>query len=80
MYSDLAIQISLTLKTLFRLTCRASEGLMKSQMCLTGLDLSVPDHTPHVASNCITAGEDCVPPGQGSRACLNRLNRPKGLR
>lgn len=44
-YSELAIQTCLTLKTLFRLPYRATEGLMKSLMRLNGLDLPVPDHT-----------------------------------
>ena len=44
-YSDLAIQTCLTIKTLFRLPYRATEGLMRSLMRLCGLDLPVPDHT-----------------------------------
>ena len=42
LYSALAIQTCLTLKALFRLPYRATEGLMKSLMRLNGLDL------PHV--------------------------------
>ncbi len=42
----MAIQTCLTLKTLFCLPYRATEGLMKSLMRLNGLDLPVPDHTP----------------------------------
>jgi hypothetical protein len=45
LYSALAIQTCLTVKTLFRLPYRATEGLMKSLMRLNGLDLPVPDHT-----------------------------------
>jgi hypothetical protein len=45
LYSAVAIQTCLTLKTLFRLPYRATEGLLKSLMRLTGLDLPVPDHT-----------------------------------
>jgi Transposase DDE domain len=44
-YSDVAIQTCLTLKTLFRLPYRATEGLLKSLMRLCALDLPVPDHT-----------------------------------
>jgi transposase len=44
-YSDLAIQTCLTIKTLFRLPYRATEGLMRSLMGLYGLALPVPDHT-----------------------------------
>ena len=41
----MAIQTCLTLKTLFRLPYRATEGLLKSLMRLCALDLPVPDHT-----------------------------------
>ncbi len=44
-YSDLAIQTCLTRKALFRLPYRATEGLLKSLMRLSALDLPVPDHT-----------------------------------
>ena len=44
-YSDLAIQTCLTIKILFRLTYRMTEGLMNSLMKLNGLKLPVPDHT-----------------------------------
>jgi hypothetical protein len=40
-----AIQTCLTLKTLFRLPYRATEGLLKSLMRLCALNLPVPDHT-----------------------------------
>jgi hypothetical protein len=46
LYSELAIQTCLTIKTLFRLPYRATEGLMRSLMRLHGLDLPVPDHSP----------------------------------
>jgi hypothetical protein len=45
LYSDVAIQTCLTLKCLFRLPYRATEGLLKSLMRLCALDLPVPDHT-----------------------------------
>ncbi|MBI4740463.1 MAG: IS5 family transposase [Betaproteobacteria bacterium] len=45
LYSDVAIQTCLTLKTLFRLPYRATEGLLKSLIRLCQLDLPVPDHT-----------------------------------
>jgi hypothetical protein len=44
-YSDLAITTALTLKALFRLALRQTEGLIGSIIGLLGLDLSVPDHT-----------------------------------
>src|SRR3982751_6227342 len=44
-YSDLAILTGLTLKAVFRLALRQTEGLIGSIIGLLGLDLSVPDHT-----------------------------------
>src|SRR3982750_3422537 len=44
-YSDLAILTALTLKAVFRLALRQTEGLIGSLMRLLGLDLPVPDHT-----------------------------------
>src|ERR687889_931116 len=44
-YSALAILTALTLRTVFRLAYRQTEGLIGSLMDLLGLDLAVPDHT-----------------------------------
>src|SRR4051794_23274092 len=44
-YSSLAITTALTLKAVFRLALRQTEGLIGSILRLLGLDLSVPDHT-----------------------------------
>jgi IS5 family transposase len=44
-YSDLAILTGLTLKAVFRLAYRQTEGLIGSVIGLLGLDLAVPDHT-----------------------------------
>jgi hypothetical protein len=44
-YSDLAIATALTLRTVFRLALRQTEGLIGSILRLLGLDLAVPDHT-----------------------------------
>src|SRR3954466_6602127 len=44
-YSDLAILTALTLRAVFRLAYRQTEGLIGSLIGLLGLDLSVPDHT-----------------------------------
>jgi hypothetical protein len=45
LYSEVVIQTCLTLKALFRLPYRATEGLLKSLMRFTELDLPMPDHT-----------------------------------
>jgi hypothetical protein len=44
-YSALAIATALTLRTVFRLAQRQTEGLVASIVALLGLDLAVPDHS-----------------------------------
>jgi hypothetical protein len=44
-YSALAILTALTLRAVFRLALRQTEGLIGSVLRLLGLDLAVPDHT-----------------------------------
>ena len=44
-YSPLAILTALTLRAVFRLALRQTEGLIASVLRLLGLDLAVPDHT-----------------------------------
>jgi Transposase DDE domain len=44
-YSDLAIAVALTLRAVFRLALRQTEGLIGSILALLGLDLAVPDHS-----------------------------------
>src|SRR3954452_11890143 len=44
-YSDLAITTVLTLRAVFRLALRQTEGLIGSVLQLLGLDLPVPDHS-----------------------------------
>jgi hypothetical protein len=44
-YSALAIRTALTLRAVFRLALRQTEGLMGSILGLLGLDLAVPDHS-----------------------------------
>ncbi len=45
-YSNLAIETALTLRAVFRLALRQSEGLIGSIMRMLEIDLPVPDHTP----------------------------------
>src|SRR4051812_14750516 len=45
-YSDLAIATALTLRAVFRLALRQTEGLIGSILQLLDLDLAVPDHSP----------------------------------
>ena len=44
-YSNLAIEIALTLRLLFHLPLRQTERFLTSVFGIMGLDLSVPDHT-----------------------------------
>ena len=44
-YSALAVLTALTLRAVFRLGLRQTEGLIGSILRLLGLDLAVPDHT-----------------------------------
>jgi hypothetical protein len=44
-YSALAITTALTLRAVFRLPLRQTEGLIGSVIRLLGLDLAVPDHS-----------------------------------
>ena len=44
-YSNLAILTALTLRVLFRLPLRQTEGFLDSLLSLMGLDLKAPDHT-----------------------------------
>ena len=44
-YSDLAIETALTLRLIFNLPLRQTEGFLTSICAMTGIDRSVPDHT-----------------------------------
>src|SRR5215212_4226585 len=44
-YSDLAIELVLTLRLVFHLALRQAEGFSSSVLRLLGLDLPVPEHT-----------------------------------
>src|SRR5205823_13871889 len=44
-YSALAITTALTLRVVFRLALRQTEGLIGSIIRLLGLDLAIPDHS-----------------------------------
>lgn len=44
-YSDLAIETALTVRLVFNLALRQTEGLLNSLLSLMGLELRAPDHT-----------------------------------
>ena len=63
-YSPLAILTALTLKAVFRLALRQTEGLIGSVIGLLGLELRVPDHSTGSVKNL------------GQRACLSWADQP----
>jgi DDE family transposase len=81
-YSALAILTALTLRAVFRLALRQTEGLIGSVIRLLGLDLPVPDHTtlsrraatldvPRPRSSNTEAGRDAEPVHLDGHAHLN---------
>ena len=44
-YSDLAIEAALTIRMVFHLPLRQTEGFLRSLAHLLGLELPIPDHT-----------------------------------
>ena len=44
-YSDVAIEVALTLRLIFNLPLRQAEGFLNSMFVMMGIDLSAPDHT-----------------------------------
>ena len=44
-FSDLAIETALSLRLVFRLPLRQTEGFLRSVLALMGADLEAPDHT-----------------------------------
>jgi hypothetical protein len=44
-YSDVAIETALTLRLIYHLAIRQTEGFVESVLDLMGLDLSAPDHS-----------------------------------
>ena len=57
-YSNLAVRTALTLRVVFSLPLRQTEGFLDSLLRLMGLNLKAPDHTPLSRRNQIVA----VPP------------------
>ena len=75
-YSDLAIATALTLRAVFRLALRQTEGLIGSILQLLGLDLPVPDHSTMSRR----AETLAVPRSQAGRAPLHLLVDSTGLK
>ncbi len=59
-YSDLAIETALTLRSLFRLPFRQTEGFVESLLRLMGLPLQVPDYTVLCRRQAVLALDLCV--------------------
>src|SRR3954465_8126250 len=75
-YSDLAIATALTLRAVFRLALRQTEGLIGSILQLLGLDLPVPDHST-LSRRAETLA---VPRPKASSAPVHLLGDSTGLR
>lgn len=76
-YSALAIRTALTLRAVFRLALRQTEGLIGSILQLLGLDLAVPDHSP-LSRRAETL--DVPTPCPSSRGSVHLLVDSTGLR
>ena len=76
-YSALAIRTALTLRAVFRLALRQTEGLIGSILQLLGLDLAVPDHsTLSRRAETLEVPKPCP----GSRGPVHLLVDSTGLR
>ncbi len=75
-YSALAIETALTLRAVFHLALRQTEGLIGSLLRLLGLDLAVPDHTT-LSRRAETLD---VPRPRGGREPVHLLVDSTGLR
>ena len=75
-YSDLAIATALTLRAVFHLALRQTEGLIASILQLLGLDLAVPDHST-LSRRAETLD---VPPPRGEQAPVHLLVDSTGLK
>ena len=72
-YSSLAITTALTLRAVFRLALRQTEGLIGSVLQLLGLDLLVPDHS----RDCREIGGQAAAATLGSASFAAKKRCPK---
>lgn len=77
-YSDIAIQTVLTLRLLFHLPLRATEGFVASIFKLAGLNLGVPDHTTLSRRNLIVDSSGLKICGHGSGTRRSTARSPVG--
>ena len=66
LYSDLAIETALTLRLLFKLPLRQTEGFLKSIFRMMNVGLNVPDHTTLSRRNSTL------------KTTLKRIGKPRG--
>jgi len=75
-YSDAAIETALTLRLLFHLPLRQTEGFLHSLFGIMGIDLSAPDHTTlSRRSQCLDLTLDRVSTGK----CMHLIVDSTGL-
>src|SRR4051812_18601250 len=78
-YSDRAILTALTVKAVFRLAYRQTEGLIGSVIGLRGLDRAVPDHTTLSRRAETLEGPRPKPRGDGAESGAGRETGPMHL-
>ena len=66
-YSDMLILSCLTLRQLYRLPLRSTQGLAKSLIKMMGLDVSIPDYTTLCRRADKLSVDFCIP--QKKKAC-----------
>ncbi len=72
-YSDLAIELVLTLRLVFHLALRQAERFARSMVALLGLELRVPDHTTLSRRSRSFAGRQPRVHADGGPVHLSRL-------
>ena len=74
-YSNLAVRTALTLRVVFSLPLRQTEGFLNSLLRLMGLNLKAPDHTPLSRRNQIVAVPPLTRSHDGPISRRNRMER-----
>jgi len=77
LYSDVAIELVLSLRLVFHLALRQAEGFARSILMRLGLDLAVPDHTTLSRRGCAFAGRQ--PRVQASQGPVHLVLDSTGL-
>ena len=74
-FSDLAIETALTLRLVFRLPLRQTEGFVRSILTMMRAGLVAPDHTTLSRRNSVARRPGAQPPSEGTAASDRRQHR-----